>query len=73
MRCECCDVILTELEEQSVFTDSGRRTNSCFACLSTMDVPYDVPGEDVDYVDVDEYSLEEQQLLYDDEELWDER
>lgn len=68
MRCECCNVILSPLEEKGFFIGTGNPTNSCFACLDTMDVPYDFPEDENHYEDV-----EEEPPLYDDEELWDER
>ena len=70
MRCECCDAILTKLEESYVFTATGHAANTCTTCLDTMDLEYQPANiEDDDYVDVANV-YEEEQPLYDDDELW---
>lgn len=70
MRCDCCNTILTKLEETYIFTDSGHAANTCTTCLDTMDLAYQPATiEDEDYIDVP-MSYEEEQPLYEDDELW---
>lgn len=38
MRCECCNKILTPQEATRKFKLSGTYTDTCSACLATMDV-----------------------------------
>lgn len=73
MRCECCNVILTDLEQGIKFVASNTEANTCLKCLETMDVDYKLPRFKTDDYDDTFPHLEEEPPLYDDEEMWDER
>lgn len=40
MRCDCCDVILSDYEACIKHRDTGEYLNTCLKCLDGLSIPY---------------------------------